>query len=421
MTSSMLYIFYENQLVGTLSRDEDLVYSFIYEDSWIASPQRFPLSLAMPLTQKRFGNRVTLSFFENLLPEGELREKLEKDHDIHGTFDFLKEFGQDSAGAIIITSDKKFDYKFSESELVQVDIENIYSAIRKRKSVADVIAGMNPGYLSLAGAQDKFPAVFKDRQFYLPTRGGPTTHIVKTPIQREGIKESVYNEYFCMELARRVGFRIPSCEIMEGEYPLFIIERYDRFSDSKGQVHRIHQQDFCQAQGITSEFKYEAKGGPSFKANYEVILNNISITKRMQNLEELMNWLCFNLLIGNNDSHSKNISILLKNGKNELAPFYDLLSTVMYDSLKKQFSFKIGDKDKFSEIGINQFHLLEKELGVKENTLVQRMRQVRDRVMEAKEEVVSEVLAQYPKAKISRRISELVEKRSKGLRQQGLL
>ena len=70
-----LNVFYESQLVGRMKEDDELVYSFEYADSWLASGNRVALSLAMPMTQKVFGNRITRSFFENLLPEGEVREQ----------------------------------------------------------------------------------------------------------------------------------------------------------------------------------------------------------------------------------------------------------------------------------------------------------------------------------------------------------
>jgi len=86
------------------------------------------------------------------------------------------------------------------------------------------------------------------------------------PIYRHQIKDSVYNELYCMRLAQRVGFHVPVCSIHVGEFPLFVVTRYDRQTDEKGIVHRLHQQDFCQAQGVTSEFKYEHRGGPITRA-----------------------------------------------------------------------------------------------------------------------------------------------------------
>ena len=39
---------------------------------------------------------------------------------------------------------------------------------------------------------------------------------------------------------------------------------------------------FCQAQGVTSEFKYEAKGGPTLKNNYDLIVEKVAGTKKIE-------------------------------------------------------------------------------------------------------------------------------------------
>lgn len=415
-----LYVFYENQRVGVFSRDENLISSFSYDEQWQVGQNSFPLSLAMPLSEKTFNNKITLSFFENLLPEGDARDALERAHNIHGSFEFLEHFGQDCAGAVVITADEAFSYKPNSTHLKKIDIEEIYKAISKKKSIAEVVSQMEPGYLSLAGAQDKFAAILKEGSLFLPTHGAPTTHIIKTPILRHGIKESVYNEFYCMELARAIGLQVARCDILDGVYPFFVTERYDRIEDKQVVVHRLHQQDFCQAQGVVSEAKYEFKGGPSIKNNYELLLNHVTATKRIHALQEFLSWVSFNLLIGNNDSHSKNISLLMINNKNELAPFYDLLCTSIYESLHKEFSFRIGDRYTFATIGLNQFTLLEEELGIKKGSFTQRVNDTRELILTHKDRVLEQVMDKYPKAKIPKRISKLIGKRAKGLHQQGV-
>ncbi|MCH9762800.1 MAG: type II toxin-antitoxin system HipA family toxin [Gammaproteobacteria bacterium] len=415
-----LYVFYENQRVGVFSRDDNLLSSFSYDEQWQNSTASFPLSLAMPLAEKTFGNKITLSFFENLLPEGDVRDVLERDYKIHGSYEFLEHFGQDCAGAVIITADEKFSFKPSRFDMKQIDMTKIYEAINKKKSIVEVVSQMQPGYLSLAGAQDKFAAILKEGKIYLPTHGAATTHIIKTPILRHGIKESVYNEFYCMELARAIGLHVAPCEILEGDYPLFITERYDRIRDKQKVTRRLHQQDFCQAQGLISEEKYELNGGPSIKNNYELLLNNITATKRIHTLQDFLSWISFNLIIGNNDSHSKNLSMLLINNRNELAPFYDLLCTAIYESLHKDFSFRIGDRYTFSKIGLNQFTLLEEELGIKKGTFTQRIKDIRDLILTNKDRVLEQVIDKHPKAKIPKRISALIGKRAKGLHLQGV-
>lgn len=416
-----LNVFYETLKVGEFRRDDQLITSFQYSKDWLKSAENFPLSLALPLQEEAFPNKTTLSFFENLLPEGEVRKVIGQDRHIESPYEFLKEFGQDCAGAIIVSAANVSPYREGNDERVDVPMEKIYGAIDKHHSVAHEIAKLNPGYLSLAGAQDKFPAIYEDGKFFLPRVGGPTTHIVKVPIVRQGVKESVYNEYYCMQLAAAVGFKIPHCEVLgDGKHPLFVIERYDRYKDKKGKVHRIHQQDFCQALGITSEFKYEAKGGPSIKDDYDLIVKNVGIRHRLESVHTFLDWICFNLLILNNDSHSKNISLLLREGKIELAPLYDLLSTGIYPSLKGYFSFKIGGRDKPSEIGKGQFELLDRELGLKAGTIEERLQMVTQKTMEHKDKLASSITERYPESRIPKRISKLISDQVKSLKHQGL-
>jgi serine/threonine-protein kinase HipA len=416
-----LYVYYESELVGRLSEDDDLICGFEYCDAWLSSDRRFALSLAMPLEQRKFGNRLTRSFFENLTPEGEIREHLQRTHGITSDFDFLEQYGRDCAGAIIVTDRADYAHTIDESRVVQIDMSRIYQAIEQRQPVADVIADMDPGYLSLAGAQDKFPAIYDGKTFSLPIQGAPTTHIVKAPIQRSSVKDSVYNEYFCMELARAVDLNVPHCFVIDGTHPLFVVERYDRFRDGGGRIHRIHQQDFCQAHGITSASKYEDKGGPTLKQNYELIRSQVRPDRIIGSLQAFFDWVGFNLLIGNNDSHSKNISFLLRDGRNELAPFYDLVCTAIYPKLKRTFSFKIGDRNDFSRIGGNQMALMEQSLGVRDGTFRARLALLSQKVAASKEVLAEKICAMYPDAKIPRRISEMIDERIRSLRLQGAL
>lgn len=418
---SKLNIFFEEKKVGELVRDNELMHTFRYDPRWLKSPGGFQLSLALPLQEEPFGNKLTLSFFENLLPEGEVREILGLNYQIGSSFEFLKKFGKDCSGAIIVSESEISPFKGTKAGTIKIEMDEIYKAIDEKRSVAEVISELEPGYLSLAGAQDKFPAIYNDGDFYLPTHGAPTTHIVKVPIWRRAVSESVYNEYYCMQLAKAVGLHVPGCFVLgDGSHPLFVIERYDRIVDKKGKVRRIHQQDFCQAQGIVSDEKYEAKGGPTLKDNYDLLIKNAWIKKRSENIFSFLDWVCFNLLIGNNDSHSKNLSFSLKEEKNQLAPFYDLLCTAIYPKLKRQFSFKIGDRDDASRIGKNQLNLLNKELGLRDGTLIERMLLMRDKLMEHKDEVALKVLKDLPKVKIVGRISDLIENRCRSLARQGI-
>ncbi|MCB0327401.1 MAG: type II toxin-antitoxin system HipA family toxin [Bdellovibrionales bacterium] len=420
--TNTLNVFYEKTKIGELKRDKELTLSFQYSHEWINNPNQFPLSLAMPVQEKPFGNKVTISFFENLLPEGNIRKALADHHKLENPYEFLKKFGQDCAGAILITeNDTSPALESNQKSELEINIKNIYNAIEDKQSVAEAISEENPGYLSIAGAQDKFPAIYKNKKFYLPRNGAPTTHIIKVPIFRSGVKESVFNEYYCMQLAKLVGLNVPRTRVLDnGEHALLIVDRYDRTHTKDKDVIRIHQQDFCQAQGITSEMKYESKGGPSLKNNYDLIVKHVDIHKRKDAIYSFIDWLCFNLLIGNNDSHSKNISFILSNHKIQMAPFYDLLCTAIYPKLSQEFSFSIGDRMNFSKISLNQIYLLEESLGVKKKFVVERMLSMKTKLLAQKEDLANKIKIDFPRVKIAHRISKLIQDRCKSIEVQGI-
>ena len=56
----------------------------------------------------------------------------------------------------------------------------------------------------------------------------------------------------------------------------------------------------------------------------------------------LLKWALFNFLIGNADSHAKNLSFLYAGGTVRLAPFYDLLSTAVYKRVSSRFAMMVG-------------------------------------------------------------------------------
>lgn len=414
-----LNVFFEDRLVGEFCQNEEMVHSFQYAKDWINSDIGFPISISMPLQVEAFGNKRTLAFFENLLPEGNVRAILEKWHHSEGAFNTLSKYGEDCAGALVITSKKTPPKAKTKEANLEIELSEIYDSINENKGAVDLIADKNPGYLSIAGAQDKFPCIFENGKIYLPKSGEPTTHIVKTPIKMKGIKESVYNEYFCMTLASKIGLSVPSVHVLDGVHPLFLVERYDRHLVGKV-MKRIHQQDFCQALGILSSEKYESDGGPSFETDFKLMIDNVTARKRVESTFRLIDWLCFNLLIGNNDSHSKNISFLMIDGKYELSPFYDLISTAIYPTLDAKFSFKIGGVSTFTSIGAKAIMIEEKKLGIKEGTLIERMNLVYQAIVNHQDEIIKEMNGEFPKAKIHRRIKELIHTRAKNFRRAGL-
>jgi len=113
-------------------------------------------------------------------------------------------------------------------------------------------------------------------------------------------------------------------------------------------LRRLHQEDFCQVIGLPGIMKYEQEGGPSLSDCMNIIRKYshdvISDTK------SLLSWMVFNVLVGNCDSHGKNIAFLYKNGKTRLAPFYDLVATINYPRVSKNMAMSIGGERNVHDI-----------------------------------------------------------------------
>ena len=196
--------------------------------------------------------------------------------------------------------------------------------------------------LSLAGAQNKLPVYCDGTQLFLPRGGAPSSHILKPGVT--GYDHMPINENFCMKVAAACGLPIPNSDVLLEPTPVYLVQRYDRVRTENGDLTRVHQIDFCQALNLPSHEKYEHEGGPNLAACFQV-LGQYSAQPAKDRLN-LISWTIFNFLIGNADAHAKNLSLLITHGGIALAPFYDLVSTVVYPDLTGKLALGIGGENR---------------------------------------------------------------------------
>jgi len=195
--------------------------------------------------------------------------------------------------------------------------------------------------------QDKLPVLLVDGRIALPLHGAPSSHILKPAIRR--VEDSVHNEGFCLALARAIDLDSVAADIHDVEgRPYLLVERYDRTRGPDNRPRRLHQEDFCQALGVAPEYKYQNEGGPS-------VIDCFALVRRATRpaalyLPPLLDAVLFNTLVGNNDAHAKNYSLVYGAAGTTLAPLYDVLCTDVYPELTAKMAMKIGDHYKFSDI-----------------------------------------------------------------------
>ncbi len=71
---SKLVVYYQEKVVGHLHFNKEERLIFQYDKSWLAFKDRFSLSLAINLAEKVYCHLETKSFFENLLPDVEIKD-----------------------------------------------------------------------------------------------------------------------------------------------------------------------------------------------------------------------------------------------------------------------------------------------------------------------------------------------------------
>jgi len=323
--------------------------AFQYGEEWLADSSQPPLSMSLPKKPEAFKRRKCRPFFGGLLPEEGQLEAVARKLGISKTNDFklLEALGGDVAGALSLWPEGERpptpDAAAQATPLDDERVLGLLDALPKRP----LLVGEDGLRLSLAGAQPKLPVVLVEGRIGLPAPGQPTTHILKPPIT--DFRAITENEALMMQLAAALELSVAQVQARNARgRPYLVVTRYDRQFEAHGEVRRVHQEDFCQALGIPPEQKYQAENGPSFKSGFELLRR--AATRPAVEVLKLLDAAIFNVIIGNADAHGKNFSLLYQGAAVSLAPLYDLVCTVAYESLSPRFAMKIAKSRTLEEI-----------------------------------------------------------------------
>jgi len=319
-----LEAFLNDQRVGTLSEGEDL-WRFEYDAKWVNVPNAFDLSPHLArsdLVHVDGGtDRPVQWYFDNLLPEEEQREAVAKEAKVGGedAFGLLEYLGAESAGSLVLLQPGAARQPRGLKPLSHADL----SARIRNLPRASLSSGA-PKRMSVAGAQSKLLVVYREGALYEPVGSEPSTHILKPNHRHEDYPSSVINEYTTMRLAAALKLPVPAVSRRYVPEPVYLVERFDRFTDAEGVTQRRHIIDACQLLNRSRGFKYTGATLESLGDIIAACRNRVSTRLR------LYHWLIFNVMIANGDNHLKNLSFMVGSEGIELSPAYDLLSTGTY-------------------------------------------------------------------------------------------
>lgn len=353
MTQRSLRAWINQTEVGTLT-DQAGIWCFQYDPSWLQSPGAFPLSPHLPLTSDPLldgsTRRPVQWYFDNLLPEEGQRTLLAGDAHIDAAdaFGLLAWYGAESAGSITLLPSEVAPQpggalRALSDAALQARIERMPKVPLTQGAVKR---------MSLAGAQHKLAVVLQANELFEPEGATPSTHILKPDHPDEDYPHSVINEWFTMELARRLGLDVPRVHRRYVPHPVYLIDRFDRVTHEQSRQRR-HAIDACQLLGLDRSFKYR-EGSVQRLSELANACRSPAAART-----KLFSWLVFNVLVGNSDAHLKNLSFLVSQEGVQLAPFYDLLSVALYDSVasgkavwpdQTQLAWPILGADRFARV-----------------------------------------------------------------------
>lgn len=157
-----------------------------------------------------------------------------------------------------------------------------------------------------------------------------------------------------------------------------MVERYDRIKRGDSVV-RLHQEDMCQALGILSDRKYQNDGGPGIADIFQLISKRTSVP--LLDARAFIQYVLFNLVIGNCDAHGKNYSLLYDGGVLKLSPIYDAVCTLLYPTLTRKVSMKIGSHYEIDKIRKADLVLLAEQLKLRQSVILNLYSDLRKKIL----------------------------------------
>lgn len=396
MTSSdddALAVWLGDQLVGRLMRHSEGS-SFSFTDEYLALPGRPVLGQYFEEAPERV-HRVrygTPRWFSNLLPEGRLRQLIAQRAGVHErrSYQLLELMGLDLPGAVTVRREG--------------------APPGAPPDDSDDPAEPNAEQLlkfSLAGVQLKFSGNVEGRGLTIPAHGRGGDWIVKLPDERyPGVPE---NEFSMMSWAAAAGLDVPAVQLVPtgaitglpsgvfvaGEHA-FAVRRFDRPEVGR----RVHTEDLAQVLDRAPDTKYR-------QTSYDHIAKVLAALSP-DDIDEYVRRLVFLVLSGNGDAHLKNWSLIYPDGVTaQLAPAYDLLSTVAYmegDAL----GLALARTKQFDQVTLERFRRFAGRAGIDDGRVVDTVHAQVDRTIDAWQ-LLREELPALPavRAGIDRRLVEL--------------
>lgn len=359
------------------------------------------LSCSLPSVPGPSAPSVSRSFLEGLLPEGRALQHAAArlrgvELDLAGApatpsdaMAVLAEYGRECAGAVVVVpaGEGLPTEGHPSSPLSEEELGDLIRNLPTRPLGADPARGIR---MSLGGAQDKLLLTRVNGRWCMPVEGYPSTHILKPTTVWP---HSAENEALVLALSRSCGLSGNAAWVERiGDATTLVAERYDRNVASDGTIHRVHQEDMCQAVGLRPKDKYLI-GRPSERMAR--VLREFADSPQRE-MTDIYKQVVFRAIVGDEDGHGKNYSLMLHNGVVKVAPLYDSLSTLEYSELSGTMGTKIGAQQSLATVDRQALLDEAKAMGLPARAAEQALDELATRVRSGIEHLPAEITEGWP-------------------------
>lgn len=199
---------------------------------------------------------------------------------------------------------------------------NLTAAEQRMEAIA------RAGKMSIQGVQTKLSACLniKAQCFDIVDQFG---HYILKP-QSEFYPELPENEALTMSLAATIGIEVPPHGLVysKDNKMTYFIKRFDRTKHKK----KYALEDFAQLSKMSRDTKYNS----SMERVADLVLHAGFCSFPKIEALKLLKLTLFNFLVGNEDMHLKNFSLITRDQQTTLSPAYDLLNTTIAQAQTKE-------------------------------------------------------------------------------------
>ena len=314
-------VYTDSLKAGTLQK-ENIKHIFGYDIKAISA-----LSLTMPIRLESYSNEGLHPFFQMNMPEGALRDAIDKATIKNfGSDDLtvLALLGNNQIGSIRYTIEGKqllVDDKFNLGldALLESDDATLFAQLLNRFALRSGVAGVQPKILLDVQASEFDKSTYPIDSYIVKSWGAE-------------YPELACNEFFCLSMAKSAGLTVAPFYLSENG-KLLIAKRFDIDNDGNS----IGFEDFCVLQGKSTKQKYDA----SLESCANTINLYVSHEHRKKALYDFFKLTLLNIYLRNGDAHLKNYGVLYNNLQGyqlgalpktsiNFSPVFDIISTTPY-------------------------------------------------------------------------------------------